>query len=193
MDSEHSPPAGTGLIERMLAGDATSFDDIVRWYAGDVLRLGYLLLHDPEEARDVLQESLIRLVRLVKEGRFRTQNGSIKGFLLVTARNLCLDRLKRKITTFEVDEELMEVPERLIERTTPDRVADQERFQDAFEQALMALSDLERTVLVLHEVHGENNQSIAAELHLTVNAVTTHLCRARRKLRMILEPYRCML
>jgi len=185
MDMEQ-PPAR--MTQRLLAGDPTSFDDIVAWYAGDVLRLACLLLKNPEEAKDVLQEALIRLARVVKAGQFRTSNGSIKGFLLTAARNLCLDRLRSRIR-FQSLEDVPDWQPPLLERVTPDRLMDETRFQEAFEQALNRLTDTQRTILVLRDLQGESYGEIAHSLNLTVNAVTTHLCRARRTLRRLLAPF----
>lgn len=186
--SDHHSPLD--LTERMLSGDVSSYDDIIAWYAKDIIRLSYLLLQDQEEARDVLQESLIRLVQHVRQGKFRANNGSIKGFLLVTARNLCLDRLKKRVKWTVFDESEDCVPLIFIEQSTPDRVSDRHRFQEALEEAIQYLTPQERTILVLHDLNGESNLSIASSLHLSTNAVTTHLCRARRKLRQRLYPFR---
>ena len=184
---ETGPPSN--LIHRMLSGDQTSFDDIILWYSNDVLRLSVLLLQDKEEARDVVQESFIRLVQHVKAGKFRKANGSIKGFLLTVSRNLCLDRLKKRSRFFSIDLDTEFMDEGLSNRLTPDRMMDEQRFQTAFENALLQLTDLQRTILVLHELNGESNQKIAKTLEMTVNSITTHLCRARRRLRKILAPF----
>ncbi|MFB3788512.1 MAG: RNA polymerase sigma factor [bacterium] len=176
------------LEQRLLAGDPASFDDIVAWYAGDVLRLACLLLKNHEEAQDVLQEALIRLARVVKAGQFRARNGSIKGFLLTAARNLCIDRLKSRVW-FQSLEEAPDPPSSQLDHLTPDRVMDEMRFQQAFEQALHRLTDTQRTILVLRDLQGESYVEIARSLNLTVNAVTTHLCRARRTLRRWLAPF----
>ncbi len=50
------------------------------------------LLGSPEEARDVTQESLLRLW----EHRSGVQNGATRTWLLRTAHNLCLDRLRKE-------------------------------------------------------------------------------------------------
>lgn len=187
-----SAPFGSSsdLLVRLKAGDAAIYDDIIDDCAPDVMRLCYLLLRDADEARDVLQESLVRLVRTVQEGKLRSGNGSIKGFLMTTARNLCLDRLKKWHRFTSIDDQNEQTPFPLIDRISPDRQTDYQRFEDALEKALEHLTTQERAILVLHEISGETNQSIAESLHLSVNAVTTHLCRARRKLRKLLEPYK---
>ncbi|MFH1743822.1 MAG: RNA polymerase sigma factor [bacterium] len=181
--------APSDLVLRMLRGDRTSFDDIVARYSGDVLRLCKLLLMDTEEAKDVFQEAMLRLVRLVKKNRFRSRNGSIKGFLMTTARNLCIDRLKQRADFRSIDEDDVFLDTALHDFRTPDRVTDETRFKFAFQNALVQLPDAQRTVLVLHEVSGESHKQIAARLNISGECVRSHLYLARRRLRLLLARF----
>ncbi len=173
------------LIHRMLNNDPTSFQDILQWYAEDVLRLSFMLLRNSHDAQDILQESMLGLVNQVKQGKFRSANGSIKGFLLVTARNLCLNRLKRKIH-FEI---LNEHEEHIHGSVIPSQVLENKEFEGVIDQALDQLSPLQRIILVLHELQDESTQEIANELNLSVENVRMHLCRARKKMRAYLAPF----
>ena len=175
----------TELVQRVLRGERSSFDDVVAWYSEDVLRLSYLLLRDREEARDVLQEAMLRLVRSVRGGKFRSVNGSIKGFLITTARNLCIDRLKKRVDFQGLRDDDTFLDSALREMHTPDRAMDEARFRSAFQDALGQLTEAQRTVLVLHEVNGESQATIADTLNLSAECVRTHLCRARRRMRVL--------
>ncbi|MFH1742930.1 MAG: RNA polymerase sigma factor [bacterium] len=178
------------LVQRMLCGDRTSFDDVVERHAEEVLRLCKLLLRDPEEARDVLQETMLRLVRTVREGRFRAMNGSIKGFLTATARNLCIDRLRQKADFQTIEDEHGWTGPELRNSCTPDRVLEETRFRAAFDQALARLTDTQRTVLVLHEVHGESHKQIGQILKINEECARSHLHDARKKMRTLLARFK---
>ncbi|MFH1739297.1 MAG: sigma-70 family RNA polymerase sigma factor [bacterium] len=179
----------SSLVQRMIRGDGACFDDVVAMYSEDVLRLCELLLGDSEEAKDVLQEAMLRLVRTVREKKFRTANGSIKGFLTTTARNLCVNRLSKKVDFRPIDEDDVYRHASLHNSRTPDRIADESRFESAFEDALTQLTDSQRTILVLHEVNGESQSEIAKSLNLSVECVRSHLYLARRKMRALLAPF----
>lgn len=177
------------LIERMLRGDRQSFEEIVTRYAEDVLRLAYVLLWDRDEAQDILQESLLRLVRVVRDGKFSRQNGSIKGFLITTARNLCIDRLRAKPNMLSfVEDESIEI-QTIVLPESPDTATDRLRFETAFQEALGLLTPSQRTVLVLYEVNGETYQSIAEVLNVSLDKVRVDLHRARRKMRLMLAAF----
>ncbi len=176
------------LIERLVSGDLSCFEDILALYAEDVLRLCVLLVRDEEEAKDILQETCLRFIHAAKKGRFKQSNGSIKGYLSVIARNLCIDRLRKKIDLYSFDEECL-LRNTLNHPQTPDQISSEGEIQSMFQNALNQLNDAERTVLVLHDVNNESYTEIAKALNLNINNVRTRLWRAREKLRRILEPY----
>lgn len=177
------------LIERLQQGESASFDDVVAWYSGDVLRLCYLMLWNREEALDTLQDTLLRFIQRVKNGQFAGRNGSVKGFLLICARNLCIDRLrKRKRFLLSLDETSEDYEDHQT-IPTPGRVAEESQFQDAFEQALSHLNDSQRAILVLFDIQGDSYAEIAQNLNISIVKVKSDLHRARRKLRQLLEPF----
>ncbi len=176
------------LAERMMRGDRSCYEEIVALYADDVYRLCYVLLWNREEAQDVLQEALLRLVRLVQQGRFRTADGSIRGFLMTAAKNLCLNRLRSRVNFYEL-EAVEPVSVEAADTMTPDRVADAARFAAEFDNALGRLPALQRAAWVLFAMNGESYADIAKALNVSVSNVRISLHRARRKMRLFLEQY----
>ncbi len=179
----------SSLIQRMLQGDPASCDEVIRLYSGEIYRLGYSLLWSREEAEDVLQESMLRLIAEVRHNRLRAANGSIRGFLRTTARNLCIDRLRKQDHFYSRTDEIRSVEEATRVNKKPDQVAEENSARDAFRNALGDLTDIQRTVLVLHDLNEESVSEIAETLGLSANHVCVHLCRARRKMRLLLAPF----
>ncbi len=177
------------LIERLRNADRTAFDDIVAWYADDVIRLAVILLGDEDEARDALQETMLRLVRMVKNNQIRSGNGSIKGFLLTTARNLCLNRLKQKKRFIQTEETEWELFEPMRDHNTPGKAARESDFLTAFQEALTHLPPVQRVALAMREIEGESYQSIAQTLDMSVDSVKKQVYRGLKKLRHLLKPY----
>lgn len=185
----HSP---SNLVERIHAEDLSVFDDIVRWYAQDMLRLATLLLNDDEEAKDVFQDAVFKLVELVKKGRFRYRNGSIKGFLLSCTRNLCIDRLRKRKAKQPIPENTSTIDRALQIFETPASVAREKQFEAALLHALKQLTDMQRAVFVLRELKDESMADIANQLGLTKAAAWKHFYRALQKLQVILKPFQSM-
>jgi RNA polymerase sigma-70 factor (ECF subfamily) len=136
------------------------------------------MVHDREEARDVTQESLVRLW----QNRERVDEPTARSWLLRTAHNLCIDRMRRKATRGEV-------PTDAIELTLADGAADPERstasyhLRGAIARALAALSDRDRAIVLMREVHEMSYDEIASALGLPIGTLKSTLHRAREQLR----------
>lgn len=177
------------LIQRMMEGDSSCFDDIIAWYAQDVLRLCVMLLGDRDEAKDILQEILLRLLRTAKTGKLRLHNGSIKGFLLTVARNLCVDKLKKRKNFYSLNDEQISERFFISPESTPNEALDEIRFQNIFHRQLAQLSDIQRTIFVLRKLKGDSFKEIAATLCISVDSAKKHFYRALGILRILLKPY----
>ena len=97
------------LVEQCRAGDEAAWEALVRRTQGRVFGLCFHYMRDREEAREVAQETFIRIYRGL--GSF-DGSGSFLAWSVRIARNCCLDRLrKRKITpTFGATEAGRPVP-----------------------------------------------------------------------------------
>ena len=154
-------------------GAVLEHKDRVHSYARHILR-------DAEDAKDVAQECLVRLWR----HRDRIEPGlACRNWLLRTAHNLCIDRLRRRQAHHEVradDETAFDPPDG---RPGPERLAGSSLFMRALERALMELSERDRAIVLLREVEGLPYEEIAAMLSLNMGTLKATLHRTREKLR----------
>ncbi len=185
-----SENAQDSIIRRIGRDDPSVYADIIRIYADDVMRLCFLILGHQQDAEEILQETLVKFVTLVREGKFRQQNGSIKGLLMTCAKNLCFNHLKKKLIILSFQDDETNLPSILKENWTPMRHLEEKGKQDLLEFAIMKLPDSQRIVLTLRELNGESYQEIAETLRITIENVRKTLYRARKNLRAILTPYR---
>ena len=58
------------LIHAAQAGNSDAFEQLVRSYDQNVLRMAVNLLHSEEDARDVYQEAFLRVYRNLRKFRF---------------------------------------------------------------------------------------------------------------------------
>src|ERR1700757_3647103 len=81
------------LVRKAQEGDRLAFEELVRRYDREVLRLALNLEHRPEDSRDIYQESFLKVYRNLHRFRFEC---SFYTWLYRIVTNVCLDHLRRR-------------------------------------------------------------------------------------------------
>lgn len=81
------------LVRKAQEGDRLAFEELVRRYDREVLRLALNLVHRPEDARDIYQESFLKVYRNLHRFRFEC---SFYTWLYRITTNVALDFLRRR-------------------------------------------------------------------------------------------------
>ncbi len=187
------------LILQAQAGNRAAFEELVHRYDRDVLRLALNLLRRPEDARDVYQESFLKVYKNLHRFRFEC---SFYTWLYRIVTNVCLDHVRRRNSRPED-----QAPEAAAEPDgTPadffDRqrsaglAADPERhlmgkeIGRRIDLALERLTPRERMVFEMKHYQGLKLRAIGEVLGTTEETVKNSLFRATRKLRAQLEGLR---
>jgi RNA polymerase sigma-70 factor (ECF subfamily) len=183
------------FIERLRAGEAAAFDRLVKERSGDVFALLYRLTDDPEEARDLTQETFLRAFQYID--RFRG-DADLKTWLYRIAINQARNRWRwwrrrRRDVTVSLD-----APDHQYEQSPGARLRsmsgadpEQETLAHERETALRAaLNNLGRSyreTVILRDVEGLSYEEIASALEISVGTVKSRLSRGRMELRRRLE------
>jgi RNA polymerase sigma-70 factor (ECF subfamily) len=158
--------------------DSEAFETVVREQKDRVFAYAAMLLRNPAEAQDVVQESMVRM--------WRHQSGIDRAgapmWLKRTAHNLCIDQIRRRKVRSEVGSEQLEASS-TDPAPGPDRLAESDRLAGAIEIALGRLSEQDRSVLILREVQQMPYAEIAEMLELPMGTLKARLHRAREQLR----------
>ena len=137
------------------------------------------ILRDPEDAKDVAQECLIRLWR----HREQIEPGTrCRSWLLRSAHNLCIDRLRRRSSRPEAvrDEDVADPTDA---GPGPERLTSSAEVAGRLERALLELNHRDRAIVLLREVEGLPYEEIAELFDLKLGTLKATLHRAREKLR----------
>ncbi len=161
------------------AGDERAFRELVEPHRRALEVHAYRMLGSPQDAEDVVQETLVRAWRTLErfEGR-----SSIETWLYRIATNACLDEIRRRPRR---PEPVFPYPDDLLaEAETPvvdpaARYAMQEGIELAFLTAIQRLPGRQRAILILRDVLGWTASEVAELLESTVGAVHAALQRAR--------------
>ncbi len=183
------------LVREAQAGNRLAFEELVRRYDREVLRLATNLVHRAEDARDIYQESFLRVYRNLHRFRFEC---SFYTWVYRIVTNVCLDHLRRRNTRKEdqapVAEQGEGKPHDFFDRQPEHRAAaNPERHYLGQEigrhiaAALDQLSPRERMVFELKHYQGLKLRAIGEMLGTTEETVKNSLFRATRKMRARLD------
>lgn len=179
------------LLDRARTGDREALEDLLRRHQRRVYRFGLKMCRDPEDAKDVLQETLLAVARTVKDFRGAA---SVSTWLYTIARSFCMKKRRRSKFAPEQEESLeTRAPgEEARQVADPGRPADDElagrQIEAALEQAIGDLEPIYREVLVLRDIEGLTAPEVAQVMGLTVEAVKSRLHRARLTVRERVAP-----
>jgi len=99
-------PTDEELVARLVAGDRSAGDAIVRRHSGLVAKTVRGAGADPKDVEDMVQDIFFRAFR--KAARYRPSKGRFTSWLATVARNDVLNHLRRRRTaTVTLDETLL--------------------------------------------------------------------------------------
>lgn len=183
------------LIHEAQRGDPEAFEQLVRSYDQQVLRMAFNLLHSQEDARDVYQEVFLRVYRNLPKFRF---DCAFSTWLYRIVANLCLDQIrKRKVrkessaavetAAGEVDR-LQFIPERRAD-VDPQRQLMSAEVITRVNEVLDQLTPRERIVFEMRHFQGMRLRAIGESLGVTEEAAKNCLFRATQKMRAALGDF----
>ena len=176
------------LIRRAASGDDGAFEKLVLAHQKQVYNLCLRLSGNEQDAYDLSQEAFIKAWRGLAQYQFGAEFST---WLYRLTRNVCIDhlrRLKRQPSVpleTEQDGETVELPLPDGAPGPEERVLHEEK-QRILAEAMQALSDEQREILVLRVVNDLPYEQIAEILGLQLGTVKSRLARARIQLKKIL-------
>jgi RNA polymerase sigma-70 factor (ECF subfamily) len=174
-----SPKEEQQLVSNLLTGDEEAIREVYARFGRPVYTLGLRLLGSAEAAEELTQDVFLTAWR--KAGRFDAARGRLSTWLMAIAHNLAVDRLRREngLTRPQlvfVDE----MPEEEGDGLGPiQSVID----RDLARRAMEALSEAERSLLLLAYFRGMTAREIAEADGIPLGTVKTRLRAALIKMR----------
>lgn len=182
--------ADAALLARARSGDRAALEALLERHQGQVYRFGMKMCRDPEDAKDVLQDTLIAMARGVRDFRGAS---SLSTWLFTIARSFCIKKRRRSKFAQGADRSLeTDVPPNAAELVDQEKNAEEalagKQVEHALEQAIGALEPKYREVLVLRDIEGLTAPEVAEVLGIGVPAVKSRLHRARLSVREHVAP-----
>jgi RNA polymerase sigma-70 factor, ECF subfamily len=174
------------LLDRARAGQADALEQLLERHQAQVYRFGMKMCRDPEDAKDVLQDTLLSVARNVRDFR---AGSSISTWLYTIARSFCVKkRRKGKFAPKAAAAQLDAAADVVDPRAMADETVASKQIERALEAAIGSLEPMYREVLLLRDIEGLTAPEVARVTGTSVQAVKSRLHRARLAVRQQMAP-----
>jgi RNA polymerase sigma-70 factor, ECF subfamily len=178
-----APSTGADLIRAFARKDPGAAEDLYRRFAPRVYGLGMVMLGNPAQAEDLVQDTFVKLWR--NAATYDPARGSVDTWVLLIARSLAIDLIRRRVLELRVlssQEEPDVSPE-----AGPEERAETRDLSDRARRAMAGLSAGQRAALELAYFGGKTSAQVAEMEGIPVGTAKTRIRTALIKLREAME------
>lgn len=185
----------SALIRAAQRGDSEAFEQLVRSYDQNVLRMALNLLHSQEDARDIYQEAFLRVYRNLPRFRFEC---SFSTWLYRIVTNLCLDQIRKRkvrkeesaaVNTASGEMDRFQLVAENRADVDPQRQLMSAEVNTRVQEVLDRLTARERLVFEMRHFQGMRLRAIGEALGVSEEAAKNCLFRATQKMRSALGDF----
>lgn len=177
------------LLNNYLSGDRNAISRLIERHSRRVRDYINMMVKDCDVAEDIFQETFIKAVRVIDEGRY-TDNGKFLSWILRIAHNQVIDhfraqRQSKAVTESEAGYDVLGTL-RFAERTVEDSMV-----SDQIERDVRALVELlpaeQREVVMLRYFSGLSFKDIAEQTEVSINTALGRMRYALINLRRMIK------
>jgi RNA polymerase sigma-70 factor (ECF subfamily) len=172
------------LARDLLAGEPEAFDRFVARFRPRIFQYSWLMCGDREDAEEVAQETLLRVFESLDQLR---DPDRVRAWVFRIAKNACLMKRRRSIYAPACELPLDDV--HADQQPLPDRQVLRGEMHAALQQAIAALPEIYRAVVILRDMEELSTEETAQLLDVPADVVKTRLHRARVALRQKMDEY----
>lgn len=165
------------LVARARDGDPAAFEDLVHRHVDAAHAVALAELADARDAEDAVQDSFIIALERLEECR---DGAAFGAWLRQIVRNRARS-VRRRERIRETDS--LDAVGSAASTQSPLQDLERNRLRERLETALRTLTEVQRAVVLMHDLEGYRHREIAAELDIPEGTVRSHLFFARRALR----------
>jgi RNA polymerase sigma-70 factor (ECF subfamily) len=181
----------SAILRRCREGDELAWEALVRQYQARIYGLAYHFVGRAEDARDLAQETFIRLYQNVAV--CPDENGFLPWIIRIT-RNACIDHLRRAKARPPAQDL---AADEMLDLRAPGGDPEEQCLLDTRKRliygALKEMTHLNREIILLKDIQGLALEEIASILNVPLGTVKSRSNRARLELAQRLATLRAEL
>lgn len=185
MDDAHA--SDRALVDAALANRPGAFERLVREYQGLCWHIIQRMVRNPEDARDLCQDTFLRVHQCLHQYRGES---ALKSWIGRVAYTIALRHLQHKripLVESQDDDEGNALLENIGDGFDLEAACVDAETRQHLHEAIDALPPLQRTVLTLYYLDEISIPEIARITGLAGGTIKSHLFRSRLRLREALE------
>ena len=177
------------LLNHYLSGDRSAISQLIERHSRRVKDYIHMMVKDRDVADDIFQETFIKAVRVIDEGRY-TDNGKFLSWILRIAHNQVIDhfraqRQNKSVSEAEAGYDVLGTL-KLSERTVEDSMVCEQ-----IERDVRALGELlpseQREVVIMRYFSGLSFKEIAEQTDVSINTALGRMRYALINLRRMIK------
>ena len=177
------------LLNNYLAGDRCAISELIERHSQRVRNYIGMLVKDDAIADDIFQETFIKAVKVIDEGRY-VDNGKFLSWVLRIAHNRVLDHFRREKSSRQINESEagydMLSTMRFSEPTAEDNIVLGE-IEQTMRQLVEELPDEQQEVVRLRYYSKLSFQEIAEQTEVSINTALGRMRYALINLRRMIK------
>jgi len=172
------------LVKASQAGDRGAFDELVRLYQRQAMRIAVRMLGNTNEAAEAVQNGFFKAYLNI--GKLREPKRFEAWFFRIIA-NTAISQ--RKAAKYRAEKIKIAWSSGSKEVFSPEESQIGEELKEAIRQAMLKLSKKEAKAIALFGIEDLPREKIAEIMGCSVETVRWHVFKARQKLKVLLKEY----
>ncbi|MGN0092597.1 MAG: RNA polymerase sigma factor [Alistipes sp.] len=177
------------LLKSYLQGDKSAISSLIERHSRRVRDYIRMMVKDGDTAEDIFQETFIKAVRVIDEGKY-ADSGKFLSWILRIAHNQVIDYFRAQKQNRQVNESAAGYNVlgtlRFAERTVEDKMVSEQIERDV--RALVELlPDEQREVVMLRYFSGLSFKEIAEQTNVSINTALGRMRYALINLRKMIQ------
>jgi len=177
------------LVTQFIDGEQSSFEILIKRHKDKVYTYIYLMVKNSQLAEDIFQETFIKVIKSLHEGRYQ-DNGKFISWVVRIAHNLIIDyfRKEKQMKTFSCDEheKLLNNSTRFSDITIEDSLI-QDQITSDVRKMIDYLPEEQKEVIIMRHYLDLSFKEIAEQTNVSINTSLGRMRYALINLRKIME------
>jgi RNA polymerase sigma-70 factor, ECF subfamily len=174
------PGSDAALMRAFARRDQGAAGELYDRFASRVYGLGIVMLGNETAAQDLVQDTFVKLWRSAE--RYDAARGALETWVLLVARSLAIDALRRRVLESR-SLRALGAPAEADDAPGPDELAETADLADRARRAMARLSDEQRAALELAYFGGKTSAEVAELEGIPVGTAKTRIRSALLRLR----------